>query len=97
MAIISKFIVRHENYGNRNIQFVSEQIQEKSGCSRQVAPASPKGAYCWCSTTYVPVGDLDQSPLIKEPLTKSYASAGDQSTLFAIFSLSFGPFMQYAG
>ncbi len=25
-----------------------------------------------CSTTYVPVGDLDRSPLIKEPLNKSY-------------------------
>ncbi len=34
--------------------------------------SSPKGAYCWCSTTYVPVGDLDRSPLIKEPLSKSY-------------------------
>jgi len=35
--------------------------------------SSPKGAYCCCSTTgtpvrYVPVGDLDRSPLIKEPL-----------------------------
>jgi len=25
---------------------------------------SPKSAYFWCSTTYIPVGDLDQSPLI---------------------------------
>ena len=25
-----------------------------------------------CSTTYVPVGDLDRSPLINEPLNKSY-------------------------
>ena len=32
--------------------------------------SSPKGAYCWCSTTYVPVGDLDRSPLIKGPLSK---------------------------
>ena len=136
-----------------------------------------------CSTTYIPVGDLDRSPLIREPLNKSYgdhwltaqfgikaplrrhavacqevatpspncavspggrvlrhaaaalqpspramaiafglrlastclrarrdpiglvqrflsygyASAGDQSTLFAIFPLYFVPFMQYAG
>ena len=33
--------------------------------------SSPKGAYCWCSTTYVPVGDLDRFPLIKEPPIKS--------------------------
>jgi len=26
-----------------------------------------------CSTTYVPVGDVDRSPLIREPLNKSYA------------------------
>ncbi len=136
-----------------------------------------------CSTTYVPVGDLDRPPLIKEPLSNSYgdlwlparfgikarlyrhavacqevatqspycaespvgrtvkhasaalqpsprtkaisfglrlaftcfrarrdpigivqrfpcygyASAGNRSTLFAIFPLSFVPFMQYAG
>ncbi len=47
-----------------------------------------------CSTTYIPVGDLDRSPLMR---SYGYASAGDQSTLFAIFSLSFVPFMQYAG
>jgi len=35
----------------------------------------------------------------RSPLTHSYgyASAGDQSTLFAIFPLIFVPFMQYAG
>jgi hypothetical protein len=47
-----------------------------------------------CSTTYIPVGDLDRSPLIH---SYCYASAGDQSTLFASFSLIFVPFMQYAG
>ncbi len=47
-----------------------------------------------CSTTYVPVGDLDRSPLIH---SYCYASAGDQSTLFAKFSLIFVPFMQHAG
>ena len=55
---------------------------------------SPKSAYFWCSTTYVPVGDLDRSPLIH---SYGYASAGDQPTLFAIFPLSFVPFIQYAG
>ena len=37
--------------------------------------------------------------LERSPLTRSigYGSAGDRSTLFAISSLSFVPFMQYAG
>jgi len=47
-----------------------------------------------CSTTYVPVGDLDRSPLMR---SYGYASADDRSTLFARFPLSFVPFMQYAG
>ncbi|MCZ6470164.1 MAG: hypothetical protein O6649_02260 [Gammaproteobacteria bacterium] len=47
-----------------------------------------------CSTTYIPVGDLDRSPLIH---SYCYASAGDRPTLFAIVSLIFVPFMQYAG
>ncbi len=52
-----------------------------------------------CSTTdtsdrYVPVGDLDRSPLM---CSDSYASAGDRPTLFAIFPLNLVPFMQYEG
>ena len=38
--------------------------------------------------------NLNQSPLIH---SYGYASAGDWSILFAIFSLSFVPFMQYVG
>ncbi len=38
--------------------------------------------------------NLDRCPLIH---SYGYASAGDQPTLFAIFSLSFVPFVQYAG
>ena len=38
--------------------------------------------------------NLDRSPLMR---SFCYASAGDRSTLFAIFPLSFVPFMQYAG
>ncbi len=38
--------------------------------------------------------NLDRSPLIH---SYCYASAGDRSTLFAIFPLSFVPFVQYAG
>jgi len=35
---------------------------------------------------------LDRSPLMR---SYGYASADDQSTLFAVFSLNFVPFMQY--
>jgi hypothetical protein len=38
--------------------------------------------------------NLDRSPFIH---SYGYESAGDQPTLFAIFSLVFVPFMQYAG
>ncbi len=34
--------------------------------------AAPGKLLLRCSTTYVPVGDLDRSPLFKEPLSKSY-------------------------
>ena len=30
-----------------------------------------------CSTTYIPVGDLGRSPLIGEPLNKSYGGLCD--------------------
>jgi len=38
--------------------------------------------------------NLERSPLIH---SYGYGSAGDRSTFFARFSLSFVPFMQYAG
>jgi hypothetical protein len=38
--------------------------------------------------------NLDRSPLTR---SYGYASAGDRPTLFAIFSLSLVPFMQFAG
>ncbi len=103
--------------------------------------SSPKGAYCWCSTTgtpdrYVPVGRTlkhasaasPKAPTLVQPSLRAkaitfelrlastcfrarrdplglaqkfpcygYASASDQSTLFAKFPLSFVPSMQYAG
>jgi hypothetical protein len=37
---------------------------------------------------------VDRSPLMR---SYGYASAGDRPTLFAIFPLSFVPFVQYAG
>ncbi len=56
--------------------------------------AAPGKQLLRCSTTYIPVGDLDQSPLIH---SYGYASAGYRPTLFAIFPLNFVPFMQYTG
>jgi len=47
--------------------------------------AAPGKPLLRCSTTYVPVGDLDRSPLIH---SYGYASAGYLSTLFAIFPLT---------
>jgi len=38
--------------------------------------------------------NLDRSSLMR---SYGYASADDQSTLFAIFPLNFVPFMQYSG
>jgi hypothetical protein len=38
--------------------------------------------------------NVDRSPLMR---SYGYASAADRPTLFAIFPLSFVPFMQYAG
>ncbi len=40
--------------------------------------AAPGKLLLRCSTTYIPVGDLDRSPLIH---SYCYASAGDRSTL----------------
>jgi hypothetical protein len=61
--------------------------------------AAPGKLLLRCSTIgtphrYIPVGDLDRSLLMR---SYGYASAGDQSTLFAIFPLNFVPFMQYTG
>jgi len=56
--------------------------------------AAPGKQLLRCSTTYIHVGDLDRSPLMR---SYSYASADDRPTLFAIFPLNLVPFMQYAG
>jgi len=56
--------------------------------------ATPGKPLLRCSTTYVLVGDLDRSSLMR---SYGYASADDQSTLFVIFPLNFVPFMLYAG
>jgi hypothetical protein len=82
-------IINNEKYS----LYLNEVRKNLAAPGKQLL-SSPKSAYCWCSTTYIPVGDLDRSPLMR---SYGYASAGDQSTLFAIFSLSFVPFIQYAG
>ena len=56
--------------------------------------AAPGKLLLHCSTTYIPVGDLDRPPLMR---SYGYASVGDRSTLFASFSLNFIPFMQFTG
>jgi len=76
-------------------KFVPDELVRKNLAApgKPLLP-SPKSAYFWCSTTYIPVGDLDRSSLMR---CYGYASADDQSTLFAIFPLNFIPFVQYAG
>jgi hypothetical protein len=61
--------------------------------------AAPGKLLLRCSTIgaphrYIPVGDLDRSPLIH---SYGYESARDRATLFAIFPLLFVPFMHYVG
>ena len=47
--------------------------------------AASASCSCVALPPTIPVGDLDRSPLIH---SYGYASAGDQSTLFAIFPLT---------
>ncbi len=56
-------------YGNYSLYL--NNVRKNLAAPGKPLLSSPKGAYCWCSTTYVPVGDLDRFPLIKEPLIKS--------------------------
>ncbi len=56
--------------------------------------AASANCSCVALPPTIPVGDLDRSSLMR---SYGYASANDQSTLFAIFSLNFVSFMQYAG
>jgi len=100
MNFISNFkrldtkIINNEKYS-----LYLNEVRKNLAALGKLLLRSPKSAYFWCSTTgtpdrYIPVGDLDRSPLIH---SYGYASAGDQPTLFAIFPLSFVPFVQYAG
>jgi len=69
---------------------VRKNLAASASCSCRRLKAPTFGAL----PPTIPVGDLDRSPLIH---SYGYASAGDRPTLFAIFPLSFVPFMQYAG
>ena len=87
-------IMNNEKYS----LYLNEFRKNLAAPGKQLLP-SPKSAYFWCSTIgtphrYIYVGDLDRSPLMR---SYCYAPAGDRPTLFAIFILSFVPFMQYAG
>jgi len=98
------FIINFKQLGtnivnNENHSLYLNEVRKNLPAPGKLLLPSPKSAYFWCSTIgtphrYIPVGDLDRSPLMR---SYGYASAGDQSTLFARFSLSFVPFMQYAG
>jgi hypothetical protein len=61
------------------------EIRKNLAAPGKLLLPSPRSAYFWCSTTYIPVGDLDRSPLIH---SYCYASVDDQSILFAIFPLT---------
>jgi hypothetical protein len=68
------------------------------GASLRLAPARPRS-----SASKIAPGDFVRknlaSNLERSPLSHSYGydSAGDRSTLFARFPLSFVPFMKYPG
>ncbi len=61
-----------KNMGSEVYCLYLNEVRKNLAAPGKLLLSSPKGAYCWCSTTYVPVGDLDRSPLIKEPRSKSY-------------------------
>ena len=85
------FINKFKNLGE--ISLISEKYSLYLNEFRKNL-ATPGKLLLRCSTTYIPVGDLDRSPLMR---SYGYASADVQPTLFAIFPLNFVPFMQYAG
>jgi len=68
-------------------ELVNKNLAASASCSYVALPSERRIAT-------IPVGDLDRSPLMG---SYGYASVGDRPTLFAIFSLIFVPFMQYAG
>jgi len=86
MTFSSKFI-------SLGVNFVEIEIYRVYLNEVRTNLAAPGKLLLRCSATYFPVGDLDRSPLIH---SYGYASVGDRSTLFAIFSQSFIPFTKYA-
>jgi len=98
------FLINFKQLGTKTVKcgkysLYLNEVRKNLAAPGKLLLRSPKSAYFWCSTTgtpdrYIPVGDLDRSPLIH---SYCYASAGDQPTLFARISPSFVPFVQYAG
>jgi hypothetical protein len=80
------------------MRYVSLCLNEMLGASLRLAPAGPR-----LRASKIAPGDFVRKNLAanleRSPLTHSggYGPAGDRSTLFARFPLSFIPFMQYAG
>jgi hypothetical protein len=57
---------------NEKYSLYLNEVRKNLAAPGKLLLPSPKSAYFRCSTTYLPVGDLDRSPLIREPLNKSY-------------------------
>jgi len=70
---------------NEKYSLYLNEVRKNLAAPGKLLLPSPKSAYFWCSTTYILVGDLDRSPLMR---SYCYASAGDQPTLFAKFPLT---------
>jgi len=82
------------NFKQLNMKIINNE--KYSLYLNQVRKNLAASASCSCIALppTIPVGDLDRSPLMR---SYGYASAGDQSTLFARFPLNFVPLVQYAG
>ena len=63
-----------KNMGSVAYSLYLNEVRKNPTSPDNLLLSSPKGAYCWCSITCVP--------------GYGYASAGDQSTLFAKFPLT---------
>ena len=56
MTFISQFIVRYKIMEIKIVSLYLNEFRKNLAAPGKLLLSSPKGAYCWCSTTYVPVG-----------------------------------------
>jgi len=81
------FIINFKQLGTKitNIEKYSlhlNEVRKNLAAPGKLLLPSPKVAYFWCSTTYIPVGDLDRSPLFRGSLaTAMHQRAIDQPCL----------------